>query len=220
MSKVTDERAAAIKANFGTGQGLAEAKFSDLIDAIQEAAQEHQHVSDGGADSGTGNAGPVINLQSGTEAQKPGTPAVGDIYIETDTKKVYFCFSAGTWTTLKVWKTLVFTVPGVLEAGTNVAPAIPVDAAMEIDHCYGYIKTVIAVSAVIVDVNKNGSSIFTNQGNRVWIFGSVHHDTTDTPGVTTLNLNDVVTIDLDQADSGEEAADLTVEVRCKQDFTF
>jgi len=98
MSKVTDARIGAIKALFGTGGKLTEDNFADLIDAIQEAAQEHQHVSDGGAESDAGDAGPVINLQSGAAAEKPETPAVGDIYVETDTSKVYTCYSAGNWT--------------------------------------------------------------------------------------------------------------------------
>ena len=220
MSKVTDARIAAIKALFETGDRLTEDNFADLIDAIQEAAQEHQHVSGGGAGSGTGDAGPVINLQSGTAANKPGSPAVGDIYIETDTGKVHFCISAGNWDTLKVWKTIVFTVPGVLKAGTQVAPTIIVDAAMEIDHVYGYVRTPSSVSAVIADVNKNGTSIFTNQGNRVWLVAGDNEDQTDTPGVTSLLKNDRLDIDLDQVDSGGAAADLTVEVRGKQDLTF
>ena len=43
MSKVTDARIAAIKVLFGTGSKLTEDNFADLVDAIQEAAQEHQH---------------------------------------------------------------------------------------------------------------------------------------------------------------------------------
>jgi len=98
MSKVTDARIAAVKALFETGSKLEEDNFADLIDAIQEAAQEHEHVSAGGADSGTGNARPVVNLQSGTAAQKPESPAIGDIYVETDTSEVYACYAAGSWT--------------------------------------------------------------------------------------------------------------------------
>jgi hypothetical protein len=98
MSKADGERIAAIKANFQTGDTLAETSFADLIDAIAEAAEAHQHLSTGGDGTGTGDAGPVINLQSGAAAQKPASPAAGDVYVETDTSKVYICYSAGAWT--------------------------------------------------------------------------------------------------------------------------
>jgi hypothetical protein len=41
--------------------------------------------------------GVVTNIQEGTDAGKPGSPSVGDIYIATDTTKVYVCYSAGNW---------------------------------------------------------------------------------------------------------------------------
>jgi hypothetical protein len=98
MSKVANARITAIKNRFPNGARPDEDDFDDLIDAIQEAAQAHQHLSTGGDGMGTGDAGPVINLQSGTAAQKPESPAVGDVYVETDTSKVYACFSEGSWT--------------------------------------------------------------------------------------------------------------------------
>ena len=67
MSKVTDAQIAAIKALFETGDKLTEDNFADLINAIQEAAQEHEHVSGGGAGSGAGNAAPI---QDATETDK------------------------------------------------------------------------------------------------------------------------------------------------------
>lgn len=97
MAKVTSSAIAALKALFETGDTLTEENFASLIDAIAEAAEAHQHLSTGGDGTGTGDAGAVINLQSGTAAQKPGSSAVGDIYIETDTSKVYACYSAGNW---------------------------------------------------------------------------------------------------------------------------
>lgn len=36
-------------------------------------------------------------VTSGLDADKPTTPAVGDMYGATDTRKVYMCFTAGTW---------------------------------------------------------------------------------------------------------------------------
>ena len=40
----------------------------------------------------------MINVQSGLAAERPADPAVGDVYIETDTSTVSTCYTAGTWT--------------------------------------------------------------------------------------------------------------------------
>jgi hypothetical protein len=98
MSKVNSARITAIKANFEHSDVITEDNLADLIDALAEAAEAHQHIATGGDGTGTGDAGPVANLQSGTAEEKPGTPAVGDVYLETDTSKLFVCFRAGAWT--------------------------------------------------------------------------------------------------------------------------
>jgi hypothetical protein len=97
MPKVTSERIAAIKGNFEHADVITEDNLADLIDAIAEAAEAHGHTATGGDGTGTGDAGPVANLKSGTQAQKPANPEVGDVYLETDTSKLYVCFSEGVW---------------------------------------------------------------------------------------------------------------------------
>jgi len=39
----------------------------------------------------------------GLESAKPGTCSAGEAYYETDTKKVYFCFSTDAWTQIVPW---------------------------------------------------------------------------------------------------------------------
>jgi adenosylcobinamide amidohydrolase len=56
MAKVNAARIAALKALYELGDTLTEQNFADLIDAIAEAAQEHEHVANGGPGTGTGNA--------------------------------------------------------------------------------------------------------------------------------------------------------------------
>ncbi len=48
----------------------------------------------GAGDSG---APDIYNLESGADASKEGSPAVGDIYVATDTTEVYVCYSGGSW---------------------------------------------------------------------------------------------------------------------------
>lgn len=175
MSKVTSARIAALKAQFTTGATVTAAKIADLIDAIAEAAQEHEHTSSGGAGSGTGDAGPIT-----------------------------------------IWKTAVFCIPGDLEAGTQVAPSILADAPLTIDRVYVYVQTAPTGSSIIVDVNKNGTTIFTNQANRPQIPAGEHEDESGPPDVTALAKNDRLDVDVDQVGSSTPGADLTVMVRCKQ----
>ena len=98
MSKVNSARITAIKANFEHSDVITEENLADLIDAIAEAAEAHEHTASGGDGTGAGDAGPVANLQSGTAAAKPANPEVGDVYLETDTSKLYACFSVESWT--------------------------------------------------------------------------------------------------------------------------
>jgi hypothetical protein len=37
-------------------------------------------------------------LKSGADASKPASPTVGDVYLATDTKKLYICVADGAWT--------------------------------------------------------------------------------------------------------------------------
>jgi hypothetical protein len=97
MPKVTSERIAAIKENFEHGEVITQDNLADLIDAFAEAAEAHEHKPSGGDGTGTGDAGPVGNLKSGPAASKPENPAVGDIYIATDTGHVYCCHVTSFW---------------------------------------------------------------------------------------------------------------------------
>ena len=260
MAKVTSSAITAIKALFETGDTLTEEGFGELIDLIADAAEAHQHLSTGGDGTGTGDAGAVINLQSGAAAAKPGSPSVGDIYIETDTSKVYACYSAGSWTevaggaggapsdatyvtinaeaglsaetqhanitgadlhdpkahTHEVYRTLVFCIPGDLSTGTNVAPSVLADEALTVDKVYVYVRTAPTGASIIVDVTKNGVTIFTTQGNRPEIAIDGNTDESGAPDVTSLAKNDRVDVDIDQVGSTVAGADMTVMVRCKQ----
>ena len=98
MSKVSDALINALKAKFETGDIPDGPDFSEFLDAVQEAAQDHEHRYGGGPGSGTGDATPVANVQHGTEFSRPSTPNVGDVYVETDTFKFYVCYVQDAWT--------------------------------------------------------------------------------------------------------------------------
>lgn len=65
-------------------------------------------------------------------------------------------------------------------------------------------------SSLIFDVNKNGTTIFTTQGNRPTIASSGNSSSAAIPDVTTLTTGDYLTVDIDQIGATVPGANLTV----------
>lgn len=65
-------------------------------------------------------------------------------------------------------------------------------------------------ASVIVDVNKNGTTVFTTQANRPTITAGANASGVQTPDVTTLVAGDYLTIDVDQVGSTTPGTDLSV----------
>ena len=74
------------------------------------------------------------------------------------------------------------------------------------------VSTAPTVSAVIIDINKNGTTIFTTQANRPTIAAGTNDDLSSTPDVTSVAQNDVFTCDIDQV-GVSPGAGLVVQVR-------
>jgi len=125
---------------------------------------------------------------------------------------------SGDATTVKT--TLTFAVVGTLAVGTDKAPTILAPCTLTIVKVKVVVKTAPTGAALIVDVNKNGTTIFTTQGGRPSIAIGNTTDDSDTPDVTALAETDKLTIDIDQVGSTVAGADLTVEVVCTQSVAF
>jgi hypothetical protein len=118
---------------------------------------------------------------------------------------------------MSMFSTLTFAVVGTLAVGTDKAPTILAPCQLTIVKVKLVVKTAPTGASVIVDVNKNGTTIFTTQANRPSIAaGSLAGDSVS-PDVTSLVEGDKVTIDVDQIGSTVAGADLTVEVVCRQE---
>lgn len=88
---------------------------------------------------------------------------------------------------------------------------------------FPYDVTILGVSAavdtaptgsdLIIDVNKNGTTLYTTQANRPTISDGANDTAETTPDVTSVNAGDYVTVDIDQVGSSSAGADLTVFVR-------
>jgi hypothetical protein len=122
--------------------------------------------------------------------------------------------------TSTVKTTLTFAVVGTLTTGTDKAPTILAPCTLTIVKVKVVVKTAPTGAALIVDVNKNGTTIFTTQGGRPSIAIGDTTDDSDTPDVTALAETDKLTIDIDQVGSTIAGADLTVEVVCTQSVVF
>jgi hypothetical protein len=116
--------------------------------------------------------------------------------------------------------TLSFAVVGTLAVGTDKAPTILAPCTLTIVKVKLVVKIAPTGAAIIVDVNKNGTTIFTTQANRPQIAISGTTGDSGTPDVTALAETDKLTIDIDQVGSTIAGADLTVEVVCTQSVVF
>ena len=108
-------------------------------------------------------------------------------------------------------KGYVGTVTGTLTTGTSVTPALIVVAGQTITKAYAYVKTAPTGANLIIDINKNGTSIWnTTQANRLTIDAGDTEGTQTSFDTTSLADEDVLTIDLDQVGSTVAGADLTI----------
>lgn len=86
------------------------------------------------------------------------------------------------------------------------------DRAYTIEKVRASVDTQPTGAAIRVDVNKNGTTIFTTQGNRPDIAVSTNTDEANNPDVTALAAGDYLTVDIDVIGSTIAGADLTVQV--------
>ena len=70
-------------------------------------------------------------------------------------------------------------------------------------------------TSIVVDVNRNGTTLFTNQANRPTIAQSTY-TTTATPTITTLTSGDYLTVDIDQVGSTVAGSNLLVQIELTQ----
>jgi len=111
--------------------------------------------------------------------------------------------------------TFVFTVPGGLTTGTSVPPALIVHGTWTISKAYAYVKTVNTGAALVIDLNKNGTSIWNvTPANRLTIAASDadQYATQTSFNTTSVVEGDILTLDIDTVGSTISGSDLTVEL--------
>lgn len=105
----------------------------------------------------------------------------------------------------------VFSVAGNLAVGTGLARYYASDD-LTITNVIASVGTAPTGSAILVDVNKNGTTIFTTQANRPQIAVSTFADTSSLPDVTSVLTGEYLTIDVDQRGSTIAGTDLVVQI--------
>jgi hypothetical protein len=105
-----------------------------------------------------------------------------------------------------------FSKQGTL-ATTTGALRLPVEGAYTVTGVRLTAGTAPTGASLIVDVNKNGTTIFTTQANRPTIAAGANSGGPGTaPDVTSLAAGDYLTIDIDQVGSTVAGSDLVVSV--------
>lgn len=117
---------------------------------------------------------------------------------------------------ISVNRGFVWYESGTLTTGTNKGVRYVVPQAMTIVKCWLRVRTAPTGAALIIDINKNGTTIWTTQGNRGQIAAAGSSNSTTTFDVTSLAAGDYLDLDIDQVGSTVAGADLTIVLECSQ----
>lgn len=178
-----------ISANFGTTAGTIAQGNDSRITGAEQTANKNQTNGYAGLDGSTKVA--FSQLPTGTTGS---TVAVGN-HTHTLTFSLTSFYKSGALS---------------IATGTQL---LPVDGTYTIVGTRLTAGTAPAGAAIIVDVNKNGTTIYTTQANRPTIAaGTQTGGPGSAPDVTALSAGDYLSVDIDQVGSGTAGSDLTVSV--------
>jgi len=102
-----------------------------------------------------------------------------------------------------------YSVSGTLAVGSGTSRLF-FGQDVTIRRIHASVGTAPTGASIIIDVNKNGTTIFTTQANRPTIAVSTFYDISNLPDVTSVSSTDYLTIDVDQVGSTVKGADLVV----------
>ncbi len=196
---------------------MAEVTYVEVVwtagDIITEAKMDNMVANDRAVDA-------MLNGIEFTERATPSTPASNKIHLYAKDKSgvstLYAIHDGGVdFEISERHSTFVFTYPDALIADTDVCPTLVATRSLEIVKVYANVKTAPTGADLIVDINKNGSTIWSTQANRLTIAASAVAGTQTSFNTTALVEGDKLTLDIDQVGSTVAGEDLTVEIKCK-----
>lgn len=111
-------------------------------------------------------------------------------------------------------KAFVWTITGNATTGTSVTPVLVATGSLTLTKWYLNVKTAPTGASLIIDINKNGTSIWnTNTGNRPTLAAGDTADSGTSFDTTTLAEGDILTVDVDQVGSTVSGSDITLTLR-------
>lgn len=197
----------------------------ELINIIKSTQQPFQNTIKLGTISSSYTSGsPTVKFDGETIISTKTYPYLGG-YTPVANDRVV-CLQIGT-----AWFILGKIIQGVASGGNignrDISFFIPGDLFLTtgiISCVIGTGRTISKVrlaigsaptgSSVIIDIHKNGVTMFTTQGNRPTIVASATSGVSITPDITTLAEGDVLTIDIDQVGSTLTGTGLAITVMC------
>lgn len=150
------------------------------------------------------------------EIATPATPASGSRLLYPKTSGWYEKDSAGVERLLThAIEPYIFAVTGPLAAATGKS-RVYLEGSYLVETVRASVNTSPAGSAITVDVNKNGTTIYTTQSARPSIAAAANSATGNSPAIANFDAGDYMTVDIDTVGSSDPGADLTVVVRLRK----
>lgn len=197
---------------------MAETFYTSVVwtagDVITEAKLDNMVANDRAVDS----------MEQGiqfVERADPSTPSANHLHLYTKDKNgtpsLYVINDAGSVYELSEGTpTYVFPIPGPIIVETLATSPIPVIKDSVITRAFAYANTAPTGADLIVDINKNGTSIWaTTQANRLKITAGNQSGNQTSFDTTTLTTDDILTLDVDQVGSSVTGSDLVVVLKTK-----
>lgn len=150
------------------------------------------------------------------EQSLPSTPASGYRLLYPKTTGWYELDSAGVERLIThAIEAHDFTASGTLTVRTGVS-RLYLEGNYTFDTCRASVGTAPTGAAVIVDVLKNGTTIYTTQSARPQIAVSTNSANGNSPAISTFVSGDYITVNIAQIGSTVAGADLVVTLRLRR----
>jgi hypothetical protein len=150
------------------------------------------------------------------EQSTPSTPGAGYRLLYAKSTGWYEKDSAGVERLLgPPIEVYTFSVTGTVAVAAGKS-RIYLEGNYVVETVRAAVNTAPTGAALIVDVNKSGTTIYTTQSARPQIAAGQNSATGNNPAVTTFQAGDYLTVDVDQVGSTVAGADLTVTVRLRK----
>jgi len=146
-----------------------------------------------------------------------GEASAGEYVLSLKFNPEHFSISSGSLNSIFVPEPgisfFTYRVDGALAVAENVAETLVVSSAITITKITAYVDDPGTAGSTIVDIHKNGTTIFTTQANRPEIaFDGVSLYSSEAPDVVEIDAFDVLTLDIDSIGTSASSLTVTIEI--------